>query len=87
MFFLREGGVRLGLVVEGDGAYPQLVQKAVCYDANALQIHYPCLPLLLRHSPVLFQAKALLFFSVFFQPVPSSVYASLASKSLAIVSP
>ncbi len=27
MFFLREGGVRLGLVVEGEGGHPGLVMN------------------------------------------------------------
>jgi len=35
-FFLRERGVRLGLVVEGEGGHPGLVLVVIC-----LQLHIP----------------------------------------------
>jgi hypothetical protein len=35
-FFLRERGVRLGLVVEGEGGHPGLVLVVIC-----LRLHIP----------------------------------------------
>jgi hypothetical protein len=36
MFVLREGGVRLGLVVEGDGGAPRVCDE-LAYDTHPLQ--------------------------------------------------